>query len=393
VSRARVPLRVAYVPGLAPGMGAPPAGSGRRSEWLPTGRSMLFAAARHALYHGWKLLGLPAGSAVLVPAFVCDTVSGPLRLAGARLAFFHVRADLSPDLDHAAELLRRDRRIRALLWYRYLGFDVGVGEVRRFCRRHDLFFIEDCAHTLPVPPAGTLGDIAVFSLRKLLPVTNAGALLVNARGLPPPPEPAWRRADGRYSEVLRAKEHSLRDVHAESRPGNAALARRARRLHIAYVAGLHSPKRSVHGPVRRGLREADRPLSRMARPLPPDDLSRRVVANADLRAIARARRRNCCEYLRQIGDLALFTRVPAGSAPLAFPIRVPDRDEFRLRLARLGVAAGTYWPEWILPDGARRGFPVERALADGLLALPCHQDLGPVDIEFACRAVKRAWRG
>jgi dTDP-4-amino-4,6-dideoxygalactose transaminase len=360
---------------------------------MPAARTVLLACARHGLYHGWRSLGLPAGSAVLVPAFVCDTVTEPLRLAGARIAFFHVRGDLSPDLDHAAEVLGREPRVRALLWYRYLGFPIGMAEAHAFCREHRLLFIEDCAHALPGGAAGTLGDFAVFSLRKVLPVTNAGALVVNNRELLPLPEPAWRRAGGRYQEVLRDKERSLRRLHDERLPAGAALAREARRLHVEYVAGLHSPSRARHEMARRRLREGDRPLGQMARPVAPDALSRRVIANADLAGIARARRRNCREYLRHIGELALFPELPAGAAPLGFPIRVPGRDAFRLRLARRGVAGGIYWPDWILPAGARRGFATERALADGLLALPCHQDLDPDDIKFACRMVKLAWRG
>jgi dTDP-4-amino-4,6-dideoxygalactose transaminase len=392
VNRALPLVRIANAPGLAPGMAEPTGRSALLPSWLPAGRSVLFAAARHGLYHGWKLLGLPAGSAVLVPAFVCDTVSGPLQLAGARLVFYRVNRDLSPDLDHAAEVLRRKPRIRALLWYRYLGFDVGIREAREFCRRHRLAFIEDCAHALPVGPAGTLGDIAVFSIRKLLPVTNAGALVVNNRALLPLPEPAWRRPDRQYETVLKEKERNLRRLHQERLPSGGKLAREALRGHVAYVAGLNSARRTVREAARRRLHGADRLLANMARPLPPDALSRRVIANADLRAIARARQRNCREYLRHIGELALFPRLPAGAAPLGFPIRVPDRDEFRLRLARLGVAGGAYWPDWILPAGARRGFATERWLADHLLALPCHQDLGPEDIESICRAVRQSWQ-
>ena len=112
MKRTPAPRYIHNAPRLAPGLlDAAPAAT-RTPSWLPENRSLLLACARHGLFHGWRLLGLPAGSAVLVPAFVCDTVSEPLELAGARLVFFHVHADLSPDLDHAAGLLRGDRRIR-----------------------------------------------------------------------------------------------------------------------------------------------------------------------------------------------------------------------------------------------------------------------------------------
>lgn len=388
--RSRPLLRVANGPGLAPEMDAPaPAAA---PAWLPEGRSLLMACARHGLYRGWKQLGLPAGSVVLVPAFVCDTVTSPLERAGARLAFYRVRPDLSPDLDHAAEVLRKERRARALLWYRYLGFGYGIREARDFCRERGLYFLEDCAHALPLPPAGTLGDLAVFSIRKVLPVTNAGALVVNNRALLPLAEPDWGTAGRAYTQTLIDKAAALRRLHEERRPDGANLAEEARQRHVAYVLRLNAPRRPVREATRRRLHDADRPLLRMDRPVAPDALSRRVAAAAGLAAIARARRRNYRAYLRHVADLALFRELPPADVPLGFSLRVPDRDAFRLRLARLGVESTTHWPDWLLPAGARRGFPAERELADHLLTLPCHQDLAVEEIERVCRAIKQVWR-
>ncbi len=392
MSRPEPLLRIPNSPGLTPKMAVTEAASGTLPSWLPAGRSLLLACARHGLFHGWRMLGLPAGSAVLVPAFVCNSVTGPLKLAGARLAFYRVGNDLRPDLDHAAGMLRRDRRIRALLWYRYLGFDAGVRETHGFCRRHRLFFIEDCAHALPLPPAGTLGDIAVFSLRKVLPVTNAGALVANNRTLPPVSEPFWRNAGRGYERILVDRTASLRRLHEERSAGGRAPALEARLRHVRYVLRLNSARRAVREATRRHLRDGDRALRQMARPVAPDALSRRVVSGADLPAIARVRRRNYREYLRHVGELALFPRLPAGVAPMGFSLRVPDRDAFRLHLARLGVESATHWPDWLLPAGARCGFAAERELADRLLTLPCHQGLDPDNIALACHAIKQAWR-
>jgi dTDP-4-amino-4,6-dideoxygalactose transaminase len=402
---ARPLRRVANSPGLGPELLRPADGPRRMPSWLPKGRTVLLACARHGLYHGWRALGLPAGSAVLVPAFVCNSVTEPLLLAGARLVFFGVRGDLSPDLDHAAEAAARawrssrgrgQVRVRALLWYHYLGFPAGMLEARSFCRERGLFLFEDCAHALPVGgpgrPAGSWGDLAVFSIRKVLPVTNAGALVINNRALLPLPELPWSRPDGAYVRTLRDKELSLRRLDEERGPAGRRLARAALLRHVEYVSRLNSPRRPVREATRRHLHDPDRPLQRMARPVAPDELSLQVMQNADLAGVARARRRNYRAYLRRIGELALFPRLPAGVAPLGFSIRVPDRDAFRLRLARRGVESTTHWPDWLLPAGARRGFTAARHLADTLLTLPCHQGLRPEDVEFACRAVAQSWR-
>ena len=399
------PLHVSNWPGLGPELLKSTAAPRRQPRWLPEGRTLVFACARHGLYHGWRTLRLPPGSAVLVPAFVCDTVTEPLRLAGARLVLYPVRPDLSPDLDHAAEVAARASRargpagVRAMLWYNYLGFPTGMAEARRFCRERGLFLIEDCAHTLPgigrggpSRPVGSWGDVAVFSIRKVLPVTNAGALVVNNHALLPLPEPLWNRPDNAYAQILRDKETALRQRELERGPGGCRLARAAALRHVEYVRRLNSPRESLREATRSHLHDADLPLRRMARPVAPDDLSLRVMQNADLDEVARARRRNYRVYLRRIGELALFPRLPGGVVPLGFSIRVPDRDAFRLRLAQRGVESTTHWPDWLLPAGARRGFDAERRLADTLLTLPCHQGLSPEDIEFTCRAVEQSWR-
>jgi len=318
--------------------------------WLPEDRTVLLACARHGLYHGWRALRLPAGSVVLVPAFVCDTVTEPLRLAGAKLAFFGVREDLSPDLDHAGEVaakaVRRGRTgVRALLWYRYLGFSNGIAEAHAFCRDRRLFFIEDCAHGLPVgqpgPPAGSWGDFAVFSLRKVLPVTNAGALVVSNRGLLPVPELRWRRPGAVYQQALQDKAHAMELRAAESGPGGRRLAREALLRHIEAVGRMNSPRPSVRLATRSHWHDADLPLHQMARPVAPDMLSRRVIQNADLPRIVQARRRNYREYLRRLGELALFPRPPTRrfSADPALPPG-PGQRGCRVRLPRghAGVA-------------------------------------------------------
>jgi len=276
---------------------------------------VLLACARHGLYHGWRALRLPAGSAVLVPAFTCDTVTEPLKLAGAQLVFYHVCGDLSPDLEHADAILRRCPRqaIRALLWYHFVGIPAGISEAASFCRARGLFFIEDCAHTLPDggtgavrQPAGSRGDIAVFSLRKMLPVTNAGALVINNRDLLPAPAIRWQRADAAYAQMLRDKEAALRR-RAACDPVAAA---DAIHRHVAFVSRMNAPRRAVREHARRQIRDADLPLAQMGRPLAPDQLSRQVVCRANLSAMARARRRNYRAYLQGIGDLALFPRLP-----------------------------------------------------------------------------------
>jgi len=165
----------------------------RLAPWLPNrlpSRTVLVPCARNGLCLGWRAMGLDRNDRVLVPSFVCDTVSRPLEQAGAHLVFFNVRLDGSIDWDHVRSLL--GRKVKAMLWYHFLGLSVGFDEVIRFCREHGLYLIEDCAHALfsryRGRPVGGCGDLSVFSIHKTLPTPRAGALVVhNPRFAMPPP--------------------------------------------------------------------------------------------------------------------------------------------------------------------------------------------------------------
>jgi len=386
--------RIPNMPGLSPDLLTPVANPSRLPGWLPRGRTLLFPCARQGLYHGWKALGLPKGAPVLIPAFVCTTVSQPLLKAGARLLFFNVHRDLSIDRDHVNALLRRHPRTKALVWYHYLGLPVAMNAALELCSEHDLYFIEDCAHALFSTyggrPAGAWGDVAVFSIRKTLPVLNAGALVINNPRLLPPSPPAFREPGPAYTRILHAKATWLRRLHMESLGAGRGLARVGRLRHLRLITKMNSPVKSVREHTRKHLHDADRLHQQMERPFRLDDTSLLVMHNCIPAKIRRARRRNYSTYLGNLRDIAFLKSLPYGAAPLGFPVQVDARDDLRLRLARQGIESATHWPDWLLPPGVARQFPEAAHLANTLLTLPCHHGLAQAEIQHVCTAVRKA---
>src|SRR5207245_6549749 len=63
----------------------------------------------------------------------------------------------------------------------YVGFPGPVQELSVACRARRLLLIEDCAQALlsncAERPLGSFGDVAIFSIRKTLPVPDGGALV------------------------------------------------------------------------------------------------------------------------------------------------------------------------------------------------------------------------
>jgi len=341
--------------------------------WLPSGRSIIVPCARNALYLGYKALGLPKNSAVLLPGFTCDTVSAPLEKAGARLFLFNMFRDGSIDWDHVKSLLGKN--VKALLAYHYLGVPHRFEEAVSFCKEHRLLLIEDCAHALfsqrKGRAVGSAGDIAVFSIRKTIPANYAAALVINNR-------------------KIRLPHYSPNSVFSE--PHLDHLADTENYHHRLFLQSLDTGREVSRETFMERLHYMDRFYSNPAKLYPMDALSLQVMQNADPEAIREKRRRNYSIYLRHLKEITFFKKLPEGASPLAFPFYVErGRDVLKKRLEDAGIEPARYWPRHLLPEGAYKKFADTAWLADHTLSLPCHQDLHSSDIESVCESVKKLY--
>jgi len=366
---------ISYFHGLTPDALRPVRRPERTPAWLPADRTTIVPRASHALYLSWRVMGLARGDRFLCPAFVCNTVSRPLEKAGGRAAFFNVTENLGIDWDHLRSLLAGPRRPKAMVWYHYLGLPMEFDRVLAFCRENDLLLIEDCAHALFSEHAGRLvgsfGDVAVFSIRKTLPVLHAGALVVNNPAFPRKIPVAWRQPTERLQAYLHAREAYLHRLHLQAVDRGAEVARPF---------------------FREALTDMERHYGDPAVFWAIDPLSRLVMHNAERERIRRLRRRNFLIYLRKLGDLALVPALPAGANPMGFPVCLKRRDQISRRLHALGVETVPHWRERLLPQGVAARFGAADQLARTELTLPCHQDITPRDARYVCRCIRDAAR-
>ena len=83
----------------------------QRGNWsFPGGALSIWHSARTALWQGVHAVGLAPGDRVLVPAYCCGAELSTLLAAGLRLDYYCVRRDLTPDLEHLAQLCRSPAR-------------------------------------------------------------------------------------------------------------------------------------------------------------------------------------------------------------------------------------------------------------------------------------------
>ena len=155
-------------------------------------RALNFPSARTALrgYLSSVSLNRPC---VLLPAYIGWTsregsgVFDPIRGAGLGYGFYRMTSRLEIDLDHLSVCLRSGK-FGALILIHYFGYvDPSYETAIALARQVGVIVIEDEAHALFTDlignRCGRMGDVAVFSLHKLLPVP-VGGMLVYPPGTP-----------------------------------------------------------------------------------------------------------------------------------------------------------------------------------------------------------------
>jgi CelD/BcsL family acetyltransferase involved in cellulose biosynthesis len=143
----------------------------------------LFARTRDCLWQGLGALGFERGEVVLVPAYhEAYQVEAALR-AGITCRFYEATESLEPDDTELESLL--GPRVRALFLSHHLGFPQDAPRWRHFCDRHGLALIEDCSQawlaSFDGRPAGSFGDLSVFSLYKTYGLSDGAAQLIRSR--------------------------------------------------------------------------------------------------------------------------------------------------------------------------------------------------------------------
>lgn len=141
-----------------------------------------FALGRNAMYAACRMLALKAGDEVLTPAFDCDGSLQPFRVTGLKLKFF--RSDpytFRADIDDIKRKITRDTKLLHVI--NHFGMAQDWKTLLELRRETGIPILEDNAYSLfsalDGRPFGVFGDLAIFSLRKNLPLVDGGMLRVN----------------------------------------------------------------------------------------------------------------------------------------------------------------------------------------------------------------------
>lgn len=139
-----------------------------------------------ALHMAVLALGIGAGDEVITPSLTFIADQNVVTMVGAK----NVLADITSYDDWSMGPKDIEKRItpktKAILIVHYAGFACDMDEICKICKKHNLYLIEDCAHTpgsdYKGRALGTFGDVAAFSFftNKNLSVGEGGMVVTKS---------------------------------------------------------------------------------------------------------------------------------------------------------------------------------------------------------------------
>ena len=153
-----------------------------------SGPAYFFSTGRAALAQVAAALGLGEGDAVLLPAYVAEGAISPFRARGVGVRFYRTDGRLLVDPVEIDAAVAADKSLRLLLVIHPMGWPQPIEELAGICRERDLVLVEDCAQGLLSRSQdgrllGSLGQAALFSFNKFLPVSDGAAVVANDQDL------------------------------------------------------------------------------------------------------------------------------------------------------------------------------------------------------------------
>ena len=331
-----------------------------------------------------QLLNIGVGDEVLVPAYNCGAEIDPFVWTGAKVIFY--RIDNSAKIDTQDIISRFTPSTKLIYISHFFGWPQEIDDLAKWCKEKGLFLVEDCALCLfsfgPHNTIGRIGDAAIYSFVKSLPVPDGGALVLNNKTVLTAPKPF--------------RQPQYRNIFFNSLPLLKKWFMNNNQFWQRHDITQQLLTRSwLKGPATQDIKvEREMPKSNYFNEQKIgwaiSRLSKGIIRKTNPHKIVKIRQRNYQHLFSALRDMPslqlLFNDLPDNVCPLSFPFFCNDRAFWSNALETKGILVGG-WPSY------HRGFdwkeyPEARHLKDDLLTLPVHQDLALHQMDYIAQCVK-----
>ena len=296
---------------------------------------------------------------ILMPSFIPAKLYRTVLAAGYEPRFYEIYnctddavTRCSFDLNEIEKLI--DENTKGIFAVHYFGYPADILPLRKIADEKNIALIEDCAHVLDCSikegKLGSFGDFSIFSIRKMLVLSDGGLLVIN--------KPAADFRPG-YKRRVRSLYTFLKLVQSRAKYFYIHLFNGNDLLHLIKIPQVGNFDRSRKNVVN----------------VKKISLLSELYANiADIRENSECRRKNykyLYETLNYFSFLKpLYKEIPAGWSPYSFPVLVDadKRDLLQRELLKAGISCGKGWPE----SPFENSFTRTRELSQKMLELPVH---------------------
>lgn len=158
-----------------------------KSPWTtPTSISGLVSKSTWSLgliAHWFKSVSNVSTHKILLPDFFCDSALTVVRELGFKPLFYPTDIDGAANIAKLRELCLNNQPALLVMVHYFGAANSQSGEFREIAKVHGIWLIEDCVHcALPTSKIGSVGDFAIFSPHKLLPIPLGAVLTVRSNG-------------------------------------------------------------------------------------------------------------------------------------------------------------------------------------------------------------------
>ena len=140
-----------------------------------------FPYGRDALIAGLKKLNLKSNDELLLPSYICNSVSDALISEGFKVFFIDINKEMNLSCESIKTFLV-GKNIKAIVIVHYFGLLRNIDELEELCADLKIVLVEDFSHSFfPLYYAdrnSLSSDLQIFSLRKNLPVPDGGGLSI-----------------------------------------------------------------------------------------------------------------------------------------------------------------------------------------------------------------------
>jgi perosamine synthetase len=340
-------------------------------SWFGNRKVLLTQSGRTAVALLRDACGLNPNDEVLMSAYNCGTEVDALLSSGLKVRF--VDCDEDSFVTRAALNSALTSQTRAIYIIHPFGWPQPLPEIDKWRTSKGLLMIEDCALTLfgtyPDGAAiGSRGDASIYSIGKILPCPDGGALswisswpgLTLHRALT---FPTMRGVASRNWAWLQ-RQFVLRPQSSE-----ATLVKRHKVANDSPI--ISDMPKGYYFDQWRARRAASGITKRLLNKYPPLETKIRRRRNYELLSM----------LLRNRGIELLFSTLPEGVCPHSCPIRTEERERLLAALSASHIDSSPWWKDGH-PLISWSNFPMARKLKRTILPLPVHQQLGTHDMHF-----------